>query len=719
MKRCHQTTSARTRARTQGRDTGQAFWHAAATCAASIAVAGMAQAQDQKADDAEELGSIIVSAPHYVPSTNSAATKLDIPLIETPQAITVVSRDQIDLLNMQNLGQAVRYTSGVIGENFGADERYDWLTLRGFNPIEYIDGLQAPYGSVSNVGVDLYGSESVEVLKGPSAVLYGSTPPGGIVNLTSRRPADEFGGELGIQYGEYDNKQAQGDITGPIGDRFSYRFTGLYRDRGTQMDDVKSKRTYLAPAVTWKITDAARLTLLSYYQDDQVDGDGGGFLPAQGIVLPNPNGKLHANVNGGEPDYNTYRRHQYGVGYDFRYDFTDAVNLQQNVKYSSAVAHMLSVYGAGLEADLRTLDRSNFPFNEDVGSFATDTRLTAHLDGGTVRHTLLLGVDWRRYTNSSEFAFGAGPSIDIFDPVYGTPITTPSPFFAYINQTQKQLGIYGQEQMKIDHWVVTLSARHDDVKAENFGTPRKDNEFTYRGGVNYVFDSGWAPYVAYAKSFQPTYGATFDGTPFEPTTGKQIEAGLKFEPRNAPKGVKAFGSIAVYKLTQENVLTPDPDPTHLFFSVQTGEVEVKGVEVEGVARFHERLSLNASYSYTDSEVTKSNGADLGKRLTMVPKNKLSLLADYTFQDGPLGGFGFSGGMRYMSDSFGTTNNDPTLRTPGVTLLDVVLHYDRANWHAALNGSNITDKEYLSRCSSVSQCFFGLRRNVTFTIDRKF
>ncbi|HZF17778.1 MAG TPA: TonB-dependent siderophore receptor [Steroidobacteraceae bacterium] len=682
-------------------------------------VSGAALAEGPNKDEAEELGQIIVSAPHYVPSTNSAATKLDIPLIETPQAITVVSRDQIDLLNMQNLGQAVRYTSGVIGENFGADERYDWLTLRGFNPIEYIDGLQAPYGSVSNIGLDLYGSESVEVLKGPSAVLYGSTPPGGIVNLTSRRPSDEFGGELGLQYGEYDNKQAQGDITGPLGEHFSYRLTALYRDRGTQMDHVDSGRFYVAPALTWRITDAARLTLLSYYQDDQVDGDGGGFLPSQGVVTPNPNGELHANVNGGEPDYNTYRRHQYGVGYDFRYDFTDALNLQQNLKYSSADARMLTVYGAGLQADLRTLNRFNFPFNESVGSFAIDTRMTAHLDSGSVEHTLLFGVDWRRYTNESEFAFGLGPTLDIFAPVYGTPVTTPAPFFPYISQSQKQTGIYAQEQMKVNHWVVTLSARNDELKAENFGTARDDSEFTYRGGVNYVFDSGWAPYIAYAKSFQPTYGAAFDGTPFVPTSGKQIEGGLKFEARNTPKDVRAFGSIAIYQLKQENVLTPDPDPTHLFFNVQTGEVEVKGIEVEGVARFHERLSLNASYSYTDSEVTKSNGADLGKRLTMVPENKFSLLADYTFQDGPMGGFGFSGGVRYMSDSFGTTNNDPTLRTPSVTLFDMVLHYDRAHWHAALNGSNIFDKEYLSRCSSVDQCFFGLRRNVVFTVERKF
>ena len=154
-----------------------------------LALAGQAKADADpagQADDANrdttELEGVIVSAPNYVPRDTNGAAKSTIPLIETPQSVTVIPRDQIDLLDWQNLSQVVRYTSGVIGENYGPDPRYDWLTLRGFYPPEYIDGLQAPIGSVANVGVDLYGFQSVEVLKGPSSTLYGLSPPGGIVN---------------------------------------------------------------------------------------------------------------------------------------------------------------------------------------------------------------------------------------------------------------------------------------------------------------------------------------------------------------------------------------------------------------------------------------------------------------------------------------------------------------------------------------------------------
>ncbi|MDB5466601.1 MAG: TonB-dependent siderophore receptor, partial [Phenylobacterium sp.] len=155
--------------------------HLLVATAGVLAIAAPAMAQETRTGVVEEL---VVTAPNYVATTNVAATKVAIPLIETPQSISVVTRDQMDLLNLQNLQQVVRYTSGVVGENFGSDERYDWLTLRGFNPVEYIDGLQAPVGSVSNVGLDLWGAQSVEILKGPSGVLYGQTPPGGLVNIT-------------------------------------------------------------------------------------------------------------------------------------------------------------------------------------------------------------------------------------------------------------------------------------------------------------------------------------------------------------------------------------------------------------------------------------------------------------------------------------------------------------------------------------------------------
>jgi iron complex outermembrane receptor protein len=723
---------------------------AAVAYAAILAPASMAQAQAAApAAGATEQGvmdAIVVTAPKYVPHLSGSATKLQTPLIETPQSVTVINRDQIDLLNWQNLGQAVRYTAGIVGENYGSDERYDWLTLRGFNPVQFVDGLQAPVGSVSNTGLDLYGSQSVEILKGPASVLYGLAPPGGIVNMTSRRPEDKFGGSVQLLYGSYDNKQIAGDITGPVNDLLDLRLTSLYRDRDTQVDGVRSQRFYLAPAATVHITPNTDLTFLSYYQWDDVRGDGGGFFPAAGIYSANPVGRITSNVNLGDYNYNRFVHRQYGVGYDFKHDFNSNLTFEQNLKYFDSYGRMLDVYGAGLAttttsgpglyqylnpltgiqetdgsgdplySDYRTVNRNNFPFKEMITSFNVDSRLTDRFNTGPIEHTVLLGVDYRRYTLQSYFGFTAAPTIDLFAPNHNQAITTPA-YYPYSNQVQDQIGVYAQDEAKLGRWVLTLTGRQDWVDAKNYGVPQDDQKFSYRAGLNYVFKSGLAPYISYATSFQPTTGSDFFGNPFKPTTGEQVEGGIKFEPHFVPRAVKILTTLAVYDLKQDNVLVTDPDTVnHPFAQVQAGHVEVKGVELEAVARIYERISLNASYSYTESDVTGTAGTPT-TRLTLTPKNKLSVFADYTFQTGPLAGFGAGLGYRYISSTYGDTANQ--WLDPAYGLFDAVAHYDINKWRISVEASNLFDKVSIAQCSSEADCFYGLRRNVVATVTRRF
>lgn len=676
---------------------------------------------------------IVVTAPNYVPEGSEAANKSEIPLIETPQSVTVISRDQIDLLDWSNLAQTVRYVAGVTGENYGPDERVDWLTMRGFEPVQFVDGLQASIGSIANTGLDLYGAESIEILKGPSSVLYGLAPPGGIVNVTSRRPQDVFRGEIEAQLGNRDHWQVNGDVTGPLADRVSARLTGLYRDRGTQTREVDSERLFVAPALTLRPGPDTRLTLLSYFQRDEVTGDGGGFLPAAGTLLPNPNGRISSTANLGEPGYNRFLRRHWGIGYDLRHDFSNSLSLRQNLKYTHLYSDQRGVGGNGfVDADFdgspddyRTVARYSFSFRENVDTFAVDTRLNADVRTGAVRHDLVVGVDYRDYDYLGSSAFGFGiPPIDVYTPTYGVAIP-PLPPLPFSDQQQRQIGLYAQDQLRVGGLILTVAGRHDWVRDREklADTRRSFGDVTYRAGLSYVFANGIAPYLSFARSFEPVAGATRNGTPFDPTTGRQIEAGLKFDARNASEGTKLFATLAAYHLVQKNVLTPDAaNIGGEAFQVQTGEVTVKGIEAEFVARFNERLSLNASYTYTDSEVTESNGPDLGDQLPVTPHHKLSALADYTFQDGTLAGLGASFGMRHLAKSTGnlTSAFAPTVYVnPAATLFDGSLHYDRANWRVALTASNLFDKDYVARCYSNTNCFFGTRRVVTASIVRRF
>ncbi|MBW7946002.1 MAG: TonB-dependent receptor plug domain-containing protein [Sphingomonadaceae bacterium] len=241
--------------------------------------------------DGEEA--IIVTARNYVPEGSATASKTDIPLIETPQSISVVTRDQIDLLNFIDAQQAVRYTAGVFGENYGPDLRFDFFTVRGFTPKQYIDGLAAPIStSIYSVGVDLYAFDSFDLLKGPASVLYGNAPPGGIYNQVSRRALGTPGGEISAKYGEDDYKQIAGTVTGPIAESVDARLTALYRDRDAERDHVSARRFTVAPTFTWRLGERTTITGLGYYQYDKVKGDTNGFLPVYGTLLDNPVGKV-------------------------------------------------------------------------------------------------------------------------------------------------------------------------------------------------------------------------------------------------------------------------------------------------------------------------------------------------------------------------------------------------------------------------------------------
>ncbi len=674
-------------------------------------------------DNSDALDEIVVTAPGYVSTGGRSASKDDIELVETPQSVSVISRDMIDLLNFNSLNESMRYVAGGTGEAFGPDERYDWLKVRGFDPVQFIDGVRAPIASVNNTGTDLYGSESVEVLKGPTSTLYGEAPPGGIVNMTSRRPEHNFSGELEAQLGEYSHKQINGDITGAISDRVSARFTALYRDRETQVDFLTSERLYVAPAVTFDISDAASLTLLGMYQNDDLRNQSTGFLPSQGTLLPNPLGVVPVGRNLGETGVNFFDRSQYSIGYEFVYEFNDNFSIEQNMKYFDTEVRSRAIFGSGLlDADFngvpddnRTVNRSDFPFNEDIKSTNVDTRASFVFSTGELEHTMLVGVDYRHYKGFSEFGFAAAPAIDLFNPVYDAVIGDPGALFPFVNASDDQLGIYFQDQIRSGNLVVTLGGRQDYLDAESFGAKTDDDEFSYRLGVNYVFENGVSPYVQTSRSFQPIGGADFNGNRFVPSTGEQIEGGIKFDGRSLDSGLDVFGSFAVYKIVQENVLTPDP--VNLFFNVQTGEVEVSGMELEVAARLNEQLTFNFAYAYTDTEVTRGNGGTQGRQLVAVPDSVISALVDYTFQSGGLAGLGGGIGVRYRGKQYGDGLN--AWESDDVTVYDAILHYDTENWRVSLNASNFTDETFVDRCSSAADCFYGVRRLVTASILRKF
>lgn len=669
----------------------------------------------------------------YVARRSASATKTDTPLIETPQSVTVVTRDQMDDQGVQSVSQALRYSASVLGETRLSMGRYDSVFIRGFGGagtgagfVNNLDGLRLLRGYNFLVpSVDPWGLERVEVIRGPASVVFGQVKPGGLINMISKRPRDEAHGEVQVQFGSFERKQLAFDIGGPVtADKtVLYRIVGLGRAADTQVDFTKEERLYIAPSLTFRPNAATSLTLLTSFQRDPETGFYG-FMPSVGTVLPNRNGRIRSNVFPGEPNYEGYSRNHLTAGYAFEHRFNDVFSVRQNVRYSDLDSRFRTVAAASLGADQRTVTRRVTASNEKAKTFGIDNQLQADFRTGPLTHKVLFGVDG--YWSDATAFTGAGGTVqtlDLFRPVYGrTPFAVPAvPGTKYESQ---QYGIYLQDEIKIDRLSVVLGGRFDRAmsRARNLTnaalTKQDDTANTGRVAVMYNFDNGFAPYASYSTSFDPQAGATFAGAAFKPTEGEQYEAGFKYQ----PPGSSAFLQAAVYQLTQTNV--PTTDTNNPGFQIQTGEVRARGVEVEARATVFDNLDLVAAYTYTDAEVTKSTGIDLGKRPTVVPRHMASLWAHYTFKTGLFSGLSLGAGVRYVGKGAGDPGN--TFFTDDYALVDAAISYDlgAANaamkgWKVQVNAQNLFDKEYVSGCYGAVQCSFGLRRTVLATLSYRW
>ena len=667
----------------------------------------------------------------FTATRSTGGAKTDTPLLETPQAVSVITRDRIDAQQPVDTAAALRYSAGVLSEPFGNDVRYGWPRVRGFNLMnqQFLDGLRLPSGTYATPQVEPWGLERIEILRGPSSVLYGQIPPGGLLSYTSRRPTETPFGEVQLQAGSFERFQGAFDVGGPVpgtDGQFSYRLTGMGRTAETQVSEVEDNRLFIAPALTWRPSADTSLTLLSYVQRD--DSGVIQFLPSQGTLRPNPYRKLPVDFFTGERDANNFDRDQWGIGYQFQHRFNDVFTVRQNLRYSRVDFDMNVVRGLGLQANLRTLNRTMVHIRDLADAFTVDNQMEARFATGPLGHTVLAGLDYRRGTSELGFGRGSAVALDIVNPVHGGAFTRPTSFnVTNTLTTQNQTGLYLQDQIRFGGWLLTLSGRHDwaDTDTDNRLTrstvSQEDSAFTGRVGLNYVFDFGLSPYVAYSQSFQPQVGVTSPArgsTPFDASRGEQVEIGVKYQ----PPGSRTLLTLAAYKLRQDNI--PTTDPANSLFQIQTGEAEVQGIEVEATTALTRDLSFIASYGYTDSEVTRSNiAAQVGKRLPQVPEHQAALWLDHTWREGPLNGLGLAGGVRYLTGAYGDATE--SFAFPTATLFDAAIRYDLGaisrdlqGFRVAVNASNIGDK-VTANCTSANECYYSARRLVLATLSYRW
>lgn len=659
----------------------------------------------------------------YLDQRSTSATKTDTLVLETPQSISTVTRRQIDDQNAQTVSNALRYTAGVLSDA-DTNSRYDSIFMRGFgsfgtttNYVSFLDGLKLPRGQAfANTAIDPFLLDRIDVLKGPSAMLYGQTSPGGLVNQVSRMPSATPYNEVRVEGGTDGRIQSGVTSQGALDKdgHWLYSVSAIGRQSGTRYDKVEEQRFAVAPALTWAPDADTRFTIQSYYQKDP---KGGYFnsIYAKSLAPAQYQSYLNSKLNVGDPGFDSFEREQYGVGYQFDKRINNIVSLQSSLRYSHVDIDFQSLQMNAPLTATGQLPRWAIRSIEDVGGVSTDNHLQFDIATGALQHKIITGVDYQNTRSNWIYQLGAATSLDVTNPVYNQPV---GPLASLIDsgQTLSQTGLYTQDQLSLGQWRATLGVRHDwaDQSTESrlAGTTvnASDEKTTYRAGLLYLFDNGLAPYVSYSTSFEPTTGVGATGLPFVPTTGEQYEGGIKYQPTFLPM----LFTASVFDIRQQNTLTPS---TVAGFSVQQGEIRSTGTEFEARGNVTDSLELIGALTFLDTRVTKSTDATIiGNRPQAVPDFFGSFWANYTFKSGPVTGLSLGGGVRYVGATFGDDAN--TLRTPAYTIVDAAIKYELENLTPRLKGmaltlnvNNLLDKEYYSSCSSGYYCQYGNRRTI--------
>ena len=662
----------------------------------------------------------------FVAKRALSATKTDTPLIETPQAISVITRDQMEAQGVQTLRQVTAYTAGAVSNYF--DSRQDTFKARGGDVTQYLDGMVRFIGYWNDTRPDPYTLERVEFLRGPSSVLYGQGSVGGVLNLTSKRPQAEPLREVQVQLGSNARKQIAADMTGKLTEdgQWLYRLVAVGRDSDTQVSHVRDDRLVIAPTVPWKPSAATSLTLQLTHQKDK-SGSLIGFFPWRGTQLPNRYGQIPTSTFISEPGWDRYNSEGTSWGYLFSHQIDSAWTVRQNLRRSVSEVDYRTLYtsfaaNAALgrparpvfNADNRTVLRDASWTLGNARMLLVDTQVEGKLRWGDTEHTVLGGLDVQRNHWGQQTWRSLAPAIDVYNPVYGNfTVPSASALARVPSVAQRQLGFYAQDQIKWGRFTATLGLRHDNAKSDTEGRPAAaadDKAWTKRAGVTYQMDGGWAPYAGYSESFQPLGGANVYGTPFKPQRGEQWEAGVKWQPPG--QGISAFA--AVYQLREKNRKTTDP--TNPLNSLQIGEVKVKGFEAEMTASLARNWDWTVGYAFTDARISRSNTGDQGQPVASTPRHTASTWLSHRFASEGRGGWTVGAGVRYTGSQWSGTS---AIGTPAATLADAMVAYDAGDWRVAFNVVNLADKVHITQCLARGDCFYGQARTYTLTSTYRF
>ena len=672
-----------------------------------------ALANDSAADSAsapESSDAIVVTASQY------AGTKTETPLIETPQPITVITSDQFISQGAISISDTVKYGASVLANPYGRDTRVDGFNIRGIDALQFRDGMRDIFSYYASITSDPYNFSRVEIVRGPASVLYGQGSIGGLVNLVSKTPEFKTGGELKLVYGNFDRKEAMGDVNIALADNLAIRAVARVRDADTFVDHVPDDRVMFAPSIRWQPTPDTDIVLTGLYQEDDT-GSTSQFLPIVGTFRPNivAGEQLDRYTFVGKPGWDRYNGRSLQGGGSITHAFSDDVRLSLKARYIDSdleyFTHYADSYTNPLDpfsvygTDGRTIGLTADASDARMNVFSTDNNLQFNFNtGANIEHKLLVGIDYswnkvgKRYDGGSQL-------VDLYDIDYDALLTyDPTGPFTY--ESQKQLGIYVQDQIRFyDRVSLVLGARRDRVTGSS---GQKDNATTFRAGIIGEIGAGFSPFFSYTESFLPVAG-NIQGpggvpiSPYRPMTGTQYEVGVKWQP--APGTLVTVTGFHIKERNRVLYLAANA-------TTQSGELTTKGFEIEASHTLPGNFELLANYGYSKLK------SEVNTNLDYMPRHTASIWSTKTFGLPDAAQLRLGGGVVYNGKSV-STSSLWSITTPSRTTVDALAEISWQNWRFAINATNLLNNKFYASCLARGDCFMGAPRNVMGTVGFRF
>jgi len=689
--------------------------------AAALAFAtNPAWAADSAEDAASAGGSAAdadaAAAEDPIVVTGYTGTKTDTALAELPQPIKVITAEQYEAQGAISISDTIKYAAGVAANPYGRDTRVDGFNVRGLDALQFRDGMRDVFSYYASIASDPYNFSRVEIVRGPASVLFGQGSIGGLINLVSKTPDFATRGEISLVYGSYDRKEVLGDVNVALADDLAVRFVGRARGAGTYIDHVPDDRVMFAPSIRWQPTPDTDVILTGLYQEDDT-GSTSQFLPIVGTFRPNTvaGKQLDRYTFVGKAGWDRYAGRLLQGGGSVTHRFSDNVklslkaryidsDLEYNTHYADSYTNPedpYSVYGTSGRMIGLTADASDARMNV----FSTDNNLQFDFTtGANVEHKLLVGIDYSWNKVQKRYA-GGTELVDLYDIDYDA-LLTYDPSGPFTKESQKQLGVYVQDQIRFfDRVSVVLGARRDRVTGSS---GQKDNATTFRAGIIGEIGAGISPFFSYTESFLPVAGridngdGTF-GDPYRPQTGTQYEAGIKWQPTP-----NTLVTATAFKIKERNrVLYLAAGGT-----TQSGELNTKGFEIEASHSLPGNFELLANYGYSKLK------SETNTSLDYMPRHTASIWSTKTFGLADEAQLRLGGGVVYSGKSI-STSDVWSIVTPSRTTVDALAEINWNNWRFAVNATNLLNNKFFASCLARGDCFIGAPRNVMGTIGYRF